>query len=319
MAPSGMNSERLIEEGATELEMLRQLWLRASLISWGLFGGAGLISYALFNARPDDPRIWGGAAAATVIIGFIFFAISKRRRNALYDRFHAWRDRAIQMIDADAQLHPSNCIKQEAFDDSWLNGAFYNRYYGNNYLRVGNVECSNLSLKHQYEESYTETVYETDSRGQQTSRQVNKTRTVIVPIYDGFFMATPAQLPHPGSVLLRHSSQGLPNGLKTINVASPNLKKTYAIGATDQFLGYRAMTPKLMVALWEFCAQFKYAPGFSYRGSLLYITLPNFFIGFGTTPGRWRAITLSTLRKVFDECAQSIKFVKTTSQILQPD
>jgi hypothetical protein len=302
-----------------ELEALRLLWLRASILSWAALAGMGLVSYALYLSWPNDPRVCGGSAAVTVIFGFILFGVAKKRRGMLHRQFNAWRDRAIAFIDAEASLQPNQGIKQAAFDDSWLISAFYNRYYGSNYFRVGNVECSNLSLKHEYQESYTETVYETDSQGRQTSRQVTKTRTVIVPIYDGFFMATPAQLPHPGSVILRHTSFGLPNGLFPIHVASPHLKKTYAVGATEQFLGYRTMTPKLMVALWEFCTQFKHPPGYSYRGNVLYITLPGFFIGFGVTPGRWRAITLTTLRKVYDDCAESINFAKTTANKLQPD
>jgi len=199
-----------------------------------------------------------------------------------------------------------------------LNSAFYNRYAASHFLAVAGIRSSALSVKHVYTETYYVTEYYTDSQGHSQSRQVQKQRTVVVPIFDGILLILPAGLPHSAWVVLRHRDAGVPKGVHRLTVASPFLAKHYAVGASDQFAGHRALTPTLMEALWEYRQQFKYTPGYSFRDGLLYLTIPDYWLDFGQRPVKWVPVTTARLDRVQKSCGKAIDFLKATAASLIP-
>ncbi len=312
------SAEQLIREGVNKLETLRRRWLNWFLASWGTSIVLGAFAFGVYSNLPSETLVWGITAGVAVLGTIVMTSLTGKKRNDFHQQFNNWRDRVIRHIDAGASFTPNHCVAKSAFDASSLNAAFYNTYGGNNYLSLGDFQSSNLSVKHIYKETYNETVTETDSQGRTTTRQVQKERTVVVQIYDGLFLVFPAKLPSPGAVLLRNRGAGTPKEMRKITVASPDLNNNYEICASEPFVGHRTMTPTLMEALWEYRSEFKYLPGYSYKNDLLYVTVPGFWIGYGETPGKWTAVTLSKLEKIVSACEASISFLKTTAEKLQP-
>ncbi|MEI6177254.1 MAG: DUF3137 domain-containing protein [Verrucomicrobiota bacterium] len=312
------NAEQWIQEGISELEVRRRRWLSWFLAAWGTTVGIVAISYCLFQGTSLDDRVWLAWAAVSVIGLVILFSMAGGKGSDFRRQFDCWRERVIRGIDDQAEFSPTGCVAQDVFDSSCLNKGYYNKYAGDSHLAIGNIQASNLSVKHVYQETYYETVTETDGQGRTTSRQVARTRTVVVPVYDGLFLLIPARLAHSGAVLLRHREAGIPKEMKSLRVADPHLNKHYAIGASDSFVGHRAMTPTLMEALWDFGLQFKNRPGYSYRDDQLFIAIPNFRISYGQSPGKWTGVTTGKLRKIIDSCESSIHFLKATAERLQP-
>jgi len=311
-------TERLLRDGVETLEPRRQRWLKLFLKAWGVSAAGGVLALGVYSCFPGCALLWGALALTAVVTMFGLSYKTVKQRDEFYRVFMAWRDQAIHQIEERASLAPNQCLPQHHFDGSLLNNRFYNTYGGSNLLTIGDLRCSDLNVRHIYEETYYETVYSTDSQGRTTSSQVQRTRTVVVPIFNGLFLTLPATLPHPGSVILRQELAGTSGSLRRIRVASSHINKAYAIGSTDPFLGHRVLTPALMEALWDFRLKFRSAPSFSFRNGLLYIVVPGLSLGFGEVPGKWSPVTLTKLKRVLSACEASIGFLKATAENLKP-
>jgi hypothetical protein len=288
------------------------------LVAWAIALIGGPATLIAFNVARETPAVgWiiaGVFGTPLLVVG----VMASSHGSKLHKLFDTWREEGVQLLEGTAQFSADGGLAQADFDGSGLNSAYYNRYAASHFLAVGGIRSSALSVKHEYTETYYETEFYTDSQGHSQSRQVQKQRTVVVPIFDGMLLIFPSELPHPTWVILRHRNAGLPDGVHRLTVASPYLVKHYAVGAADQFAGHRTLTPTLMEALWEYAKQFKYTPGYSYRKGLLYLALPDYWLDFGRRPGKWMPVTTARLDRVLKSCGQAIDFVKATATTLVP-
>lgn len=310
--------EEHVRRGVRSMEPMRARWLVWNLCFWIVTVALGGSTVAAWSTFRDEPAVcWtvtGVSALAVIILG----SLSSSCRTPLYQAFDTWRAEGVRLLDSSASFAAQSGFSQSDFDRSGLNGAYYNGFSSWSLLSVGSLRASALSVKHTYTETYYDTEYHTDSRGRTESRQVQKKRTVTVPIFDGIMLIVPAPLPRAAWILLRHHASGLPDGVQKIDVASPFLAETYAIGASDPFAGHRALTPSLMEALEVYCGRFRSCVGYSYRDDLLYITIPNHYLGFGERPGKWSAMTALGLRQVLEACQQSIASLQEAAERLKP-
>jgi len=307
-----------VRKGVMQMEPMRSRWLMWHLAAWAtavVLLGATAATFALV---PNTPEAGWIVLAASIVVILIAGGISRSLGGKLAETFNAWRENGVRLIDADARYAAHQGLGQSDFDQSGLNRAHYNRFSSWSLLSVGDLRTSALSVKHVYTETYYETEYYTDSSGNQQSRQVQKQRTVVIPIFDGMLLALPMSLPHATWVMLQYRKTGLPNELAKMSVASPFLANNYVVGTADQFRGHRALTPTLMEALEMYCQQFRHFPAYSYRDDVLYITIPNYWLAFGRAPGKWSAVTTASLKRVLEECEQSIAFLKDSAERLRP-
>lgn len=308
----------LLKEGVETLEPLRAAWCEAVSAQWGFSGAAGLTALLLLILAPNYPIAWLTVAGLAALLAWGLSSKSRRLHKDLCDQFNGWRDNVIREMDKEASLMPSHCHSQAAFNDSWLNDAFYNTYGGHNFLSIGNASCSQLSVQNIYTETYYVTVSTTDSKGNTTYHQEKRARTMVVPVFDGLFMVMPAPLPYPGTVVLRPKLEGRRASLHVIRTASSKLTNNYCVGASDRFIGHRALTPSLLVALWDFRQLVPCQPSFSYRDGRLFVVLPKTSLSFGQPPGLWRPVAASSLRKVVDDCEHALSFLKNAVKNLMP-
>lgn len=307
-----------VRQGVRSMEPMRSRWLLWYLCAWAVPVVLSGATFGTFALAPDNP-VAGWSVLAVSIVGILIVGcVSSRSGQKLHQAFNAWREAGVRLLDATAAYSADDGIEESAFDQSGLNGAYYNRFFSWSLLSVGDLRTSALSVKHEYTETYYETEYYTDSEGNQQSRQVQKERTVVIPIFDGIMLTFPMSLPHQTWVLLHYRKTELPEGLIKLSVASPFLAKNYVVAAADQFCGHRTLTPSLMEALETYGQQFPYFPAYSYRDDLLYITIPDYWLAFGKKPGKWSAITTACLSQVLVECQQSIAFLKNTAERLKP-
>lgn len=347
--------EQLIRTGVDELEPLRFQWLLFTLSCWLIGIVLAIVIYITYSANrgntgnqlqdrrsqvtrasKDDTSNQDGSQNIVVVSSVISLiaiialgVISWKKGKKLHEQFDQWRDKIINSIDSTAQFKQDSYLDQHHFDSSGLNSKTYNTYSGGSFLRVQDMQMSYLSIQHRYKETYytTETTY---VNGQATTRQVQKEREVVIPIFDGMLVILPAPLPHAGSVMLQpkqslvkallksYSTDFIPNNLHKITVASPDLNNNYLVGTSDKFVGHRILTPTLMVSLWEYRGQFKAPPRYSYTGNLLYILLSGISIGCGKRPSKWMPVTTSRLTQVVADCRSSLEFLKATAQKLKP-
>lgn len=316
---SGFNQlDEHIRQGVEQMEPVRFRWLVLYLAVWvvALFGAAA--TFIAFTTAKETPEIGWITAGVSGVSLLITRARSSSRCSTLHSAFDVWRETGVQLLEGTARYSAGRGLPQSDFDNSGLNSAFYNRYAASHFLTVGGIRSSALSAQYEYTETYYETEYYTDSDGRSHSREVQKQRTVVVPIFDGMLLILPAELPHSAWVILRHRDAGVPNGVHRLTVASPFLVKHYAVGASDQLAGHRTLTPTLREALWEYRQQFKYTPGYSYRDGLLYITIPHYWLDCGQRPGKWVPMTTARLDRVLKSCGKAIEFLKATTVKLVP-
>ncbi|MBI1830051.1 MAG: DUF3137 domain-containing protein [Planctomycetes bacterium] len=309
--------EEHIRRGVDTVEPIRFRWLMIHLSAWLIAIVLCGATYAAYSTAPDNPQILWGAAIFSVVTIACFWALSSYTGSSLVEAFEQWRCEGIQLLDATAALDAAGGLEQSLFDESGLNGAYYNLYDSSQLLTVGPMRASSLSVRHEYTETYYETV--TEYHGNQTTtRQVEKTRTIVDSIFEGLLVVIPVKLPHAAWIILRPQDAGAPDGLHTMRVASPFLTNHYAVGASDQFAAHRALTPTLMESLWDFGQQFGDLPGYSYRGGVLYITVPNYWMDFGEEPSKWSAVTTARLSAVMESCSAAITFLQETAKVLRP-
>lgn len=308
-----------VRDGVAALEPLRTQWCFAFCCCW-LFAIGGII--ALFSVcalfRGNDVVI--GATAGTIVVAFLIaWYCSSSRRRALEAAFNTWREEGVRLIDAQASFDVHNGLARSHFDYSGLNSNYFNEYYCNSLLTVGDVSSSSITALHRYRERYYVTETYTDSQGHSQTRQVEKEREVVKTIYDGMMLIMPAELPHSTWLALRPKHAGLADrGMEHLRVACPELHNNYIIGSTDGFAGYRALTPGFMDDLWEFREPFAYLPSYSFRDDRLYITLPHYWLQFGRRPDPWRTVTTTSLDSILQSCRESIEFLKDTAKFLTP-
>ena len=310
--------EQLIHNGIETLEPLRFKYTVFYFSSWIISVILLLITIKVYFDSKDESSTWITMAVVSVVIVIIMIVVTIGKKRELDEEFDSWRNGVIHHIDSSAILKANECLRQDLFNASGLNSKYYNRYSGSNYLRVGDFQASYLSVKHEYKETYYETVTTTNSQGQSETRQERRERTVVKTVFNGLLLILTAPLPHAGWVILILQSIGIPNGLHKINVASPYLVNNYAIGVSEKFIGHRALTPSLMEALWDYRNQFNDLPGYSYQDSLLYITIPGVELKFGNYPNAWSQVTFSKLDKIISDCENSINFLKGSAEKLKP-
>lgn len=317
---AGFNQlENHVRRGVEQMEPIRFRWLVFYLITWLVGLGGGASTLAAFSLAKETP-IAGWIVVGVVLLAFLILkAIVSRQRERLHSIFDAWRAEGVQLLDQTARFSVDQGLASADFDNSGLNGAYYNTYASSHFLAVGAIRSSALAVKNIYTETYDVTETYTDAQGNSHTRTVRKERTVVVPIFHGMLLVIPAKLPHAAWVVLRHRDAGVPNGVYQLKVASPHLTKNYAVGTSDQFAGHRALTPSLMEALWDYRKKFKCLPGYSYRNGLLYLTIPDHWLNYGQQPGKWLAVTTARLDRVLKACNQSIEFLKATSANLTPN
>jgi hypothetical protein len=244
-----------------------------------------------------------------VLSGFLGGQVSKHKAN-LRDKFDKWRSECVKLIHSDTTFSPHEFIDKNTFNDSCVTMSAYNRYWGSSLLRCGNTSASYLCVENERVEIY----YETDSQG----RSVQCQRTVIDNVFTGLLIVTPAKLKHPAWIILKPSGGSLPSGLSKMRVSSPALNRNYTIGATDEFAGHRLLTPSMMDNFMEFNKLFKYLSTFSYRGELLYVSIPSVMLTYGSYPSRAKPVTSSSLRAVADACKSSMQLVTESTKALLP-
>jgi hypothetical protein len=319
MMSRSVSLDNHVNQGVILLGPLRKQWLRAYLSSW-LFALVGGVSIAGTWAMAKNEPIVAWCVTGTVVLCmFLMMRRSTKKGETLARSFNKWRAEAVTQIHADAALDTNSYIDQSSFDASLLYRSVYNRYSGWNFIQLGNMKCSSLSVKHEYQETYYETETYTDSNGTSQTRQVQKTRTVVRPVFDGTMIEIPAPAPYPVTAILQHPSHGLVKDLQKLRPESTFLLKNYAISVSDQFAGHRMLTPSMQVDIEEFSRMFKYLPGYSYRGNRVYVCLPSFYLSYGDRPGKWRAITTAKLIKVIENCQKSIEFLESITPRLIPD
>lgn len=308
-----------VNEGVQLLAPLRKQWLRAYLCSWLFVLTGSAVIFGTWSAVPNEPLVAWCITGGAILCMLFMIARSSKKGDELAESFNKWRAEAVVQINSDAALRSESGLDQSSFDDSLLYRATYNRYSGWNLVQLGNIKCSSLSVKHEYQETYYETETYTDSNGHSQSRQVQKTRTVVRPVFDGTMIEMPAPAPYPLTAVLQHPSHGHVKGLKKFRPDSTYLLKNYAISVSDQFASHRMLTPTMQVEIEEFSRMFKYLPGYSYRGDRVYVCLPDFYLSYGDRPGKWRAITTARLIKVTENCEKSLEFLASITPRLVPD
>lgn len=308
-----------IKHGRNEMEPMRIRWLCA-YVAAAFCGLVGLGASAMvFAVVPTDP-VPGWVTAGVSAVLFIVLAFrSSSLGDQLSERFARWRESAVLMLDGEASFAAYKGLGQAEFDRSGLNNCDYNRYSYNSFLSVGKSQSSYVHVSHERTETYYETEYYTDSQGHHQSRQVQKTRQVVVKVFSGLLVKHPAPMPKGGALMLRSKRTGLPNGWHRLRVASPELNNNYTVGAIDAYAGHRTLTPSFMVRLWNYSSQFKYLPSYAYRDGWLYLLIPDFWLSFGRQPSKWTAITGVGLQQCLDECQASIQFLREGSKALIPD
>ena len=308
-----------VNQGVQLLGPLRKKWLRAYLCSWlFLFAGSAAIA-GTWAAAQNEPIVAWCVTGGVVLCMLFMMRRSSKKGEALAKSFNKWRAEAVTQINSDAAISCDSYLEQSSFDDSLLYRTVYNRYSGWNFIQLGNLKCSSLSVKHEYQETYYETETYTDSNGRSETRQVQKTRTVVRPVFDGTMIEIPAPTPYPLTAVLQHPSHGLVKDLQKFRPESTYLLKNYAISVSDQFASHRMLTPSMQVDIEEFSRMFKYLPGYSYRGNRAYVCLPSFYLSYGDRPGKWRAVTTARLIKVIENCQKSIEFLASITPRLIPD
>lgn len=284
------------------------------LVALPILGLAALVVCSV----PDADRLMtiavAGGAAAVILLPIRFWAKAAAKR--LLNGFDSWRLDMIQAIDSNARYHRDRMIANEEFDASGICLQQYNGYTGSDFLAIGDgMRVSNLNVTYTYTETYYVTV--TDSNG--NSRQETRTRQVTVPVFTGLFMVLDAPLPHPGWVMVRGRGQSLPRGLEKVTLASPDFMKTFAVGASDGFIGHRVLSPSFAETVQAFQAQWGGSKvALSYRGNKLYVAIDGRNLGFGKTPGVLRRLRPAQMKETYECCAANIGFLKATATQLMP-
>jgi hypothetical protein len=307
-----------IKQGKELMEPIRIRWLCAFLAAAFCAVVGASVSLLAFSVSPNDPAPGYMSACISFILFIVLALRSASLGEQLNDQFNRWRETGVQMLDSEASFAAGRGLSQADFDSSGLNNATYNRYSCSSMLSVGRSQSSYIYASDERTETYYETEYYTDSQGHQQSRQVQKTRQVVVKIFSGLLLKHPVRLPKGGALMLRSRRVGLPNGWHQLHVASPELHKHYAIGATDAFIGHRTLTPSFMVRLWDYSSTCRYLPSYAYRDGWLYLLIPEFWLSFGRQPGKWRVVSNVSLQQCMDECHASIDFVRNSVQKLVP-
>lgn len=318
MIADSQQLEAFLRKGAQELEPRRFRWLLLYLVAWILGIVGALATFTAFSMNSGNPQIGWIALGVSAVVFLIACFIASSIGAKLRDQFDQWRAELVQLLEERAEYKANSMLEQTLFDKSGISGAYYNRYSGSGFFKLGDIRLSSLSVNHEYKKTYYETVTSTDSQGRTQTEQVRKEKTIVDTIFYGMLLAIPAPLPHPTWLLLRHRDFEVPKGHKTLTVASPFLMNNFTISADDEFAGHRTLTPTMMHALWEYREKFKYVPRYSFKDGFLYIGIPSFWLDFGNRPSKWRSVTITSLDRIAKACQSSIDFVKTTSESLVP-
>jgi len=231
-------------------------------------------------------------------------------RTRLRSAFNDWRAKCVTIINGEATFSNRGFLASRFFDQSCISSSAYNMYSGSNLLECNGVRASNLCIQNERIVTY----YETDAQGNTIRRETR----VVDTIFSGTLIMVPATLRHAAWVILRPKGGVLGSGLKRIRLSSPQLHKTYIVGATDPFAGHHLLTPVMMDRIYSFSLLFRYLATFSYRDGYLYIAAPGATLSYGTCPTRWRPVTSSSLRSVADACRASLELIIGSTSSLIP-
>ncbi len=300
----------LLKDGVKRIEPLRSAWLLWSFVAFGNFALFAAVVVGGFLLFPETPAVWITAGVVGLVAHCVFGAIKRGCEGKVRVAFDRWRADVFAFLERGAEFSAGGYMAASEFDNSGLNSAYYNRYSGSGYVQARGLTASNLAINH----VYTKTEYYTDSNGNQGSRTV----TVTDPVFHGILIVTDAPLPCRGTVVVNDPHHGI-GTLRKVQVASPHLKKSYAVGADEPFTGHRVLTPSLQEALWEYRRGFKYLPRFAYRSGLLYVAIPGASLDAGTCPTRFSPVTIARLERVLVQCGELLAFLHASAERLRPE
>ena len=295
--------EELCRVGVEELEPLRReaLWRRLHTVIVLVF----TLACTLLLLSTMQVPLAIGVGAVGLVATVAFGAMDGQAQGRYSAAFNEWRSRALRTIHPDAHLEPGSYLPHEAFDSTGINQEYYNRYSGDTLLRVGTITASNLRVTHVYTESGT--------------GKDDRDRTEVDNVFTGVLVQGKVRMPYSGWVVLLPRSRRIPRELTSTQVISPELNRSYSIGANDPFVAHRILDPSKQSAVWEFASSFRQLPRIAYKDDVLTVGLDDMILEMGRRPTLFRPVAVGDLENVIQRCEEGIGLITDTVNSLAPE